>query len=130
MPMHLYSSKFSYLSFLHGNSSHRPVGRVADATTLPTVLWAEMWHMETLPTGLWVELQMLQLYPHTYGKRCGNSSHRPCGKRCGNSSHRPVGRVVDATTLPTGLWEEMWQLSHRPVGRDVTTLPTGLWEEL
>jgi hypothetical protein len=134
--------------------------------------------MEILPTNcLWEELQMLQLYPQSCGKRCGNSwklfpqacgqscrcynsTHRPVGrdvatlptwklpiglgKRCGNCSHRPVGRVVDATTLPTGLWEEMWQLfpqacgqrchnsTHRPVGRvvDATTLPTSLWEDL
>jgi hypothetical protein len=57
---------------------------------------------------------MWKLFPHA------------CGKRCHNSPHMCVSGVVDATNLPTGLWEdlqlclqgllaEMWQLIQ-PVG--------------
>jgi len=80
--------------------------------------------METLPTSMWEELEMLQIYP------------KSCGKRCGNSAHRLMGGVADATNLPTDMWEEMHQVcqygkfSLRSMGRDVETLPTGLWVAL
>jgi hypothetical protein len=56
---------FRHIScFSHGsliNFSHMPVGRVVDATTLPTGLWAEFVDDTTLPTGLWEEFPCIQL---------------------------------------------------------------------